>query len=245
MITSYGIALVKQNKINNLQNQYEILMIKKRVTYAFITFVKGIYNKSNENELMRLFNKMTTDEKFTIMSLNFNIIWFKSTLKLPYDKTCKNKDNLKYEKARSKFENNFLTDNGKYLLSLLQKSKSSRKLWEIPKGMNNKNESAINTAIREFYEETRIKKNKYKILYNEPPIIHIFTDDNITYKYIYYLAILLDNKYNTNVNYSVYSHIHEICDLKFFNLNELSVINTDKVLIKTIKNIFKRVKFYF
>ena len=47
MITSYGIALVKKNKLLNNQNQYEILMIKKRLTYAFIAFVKGVYNKNN------------------------------------------------------------------------------------------------------------------------------------------------------------------------------------------------------
>ena len=72
MITSYGIALVKKNKLINNVNQYEILMIKKRLTYAYIAFVKGVYNKNNENELLRMFNNMTVDEKFCIMSLNFN-----------------------------------------------------------------------------------------------------------------------------------------------------------------------------
>ena len=49
--------------------------------------------------------------------------------------------------------------------------------------MSNKNESNINAAIREFYEETNIKKNKYKLLYNIEPIEYTFEDDNIKYKY--------------------------------------------------------------
>ena len=44
------------------------------------------------------------------------------------------------------------------------KSKSSKKIWEIPKGMNNKNESSINAAIREFSEETGINNNDIDIL---------------------------------------------------------------------------------
>ena len=44
IVTSYGIALVRKN-INNI---YEILFIKKRLSYAFIAFIKGIYNRNND-----------------------------------------------------------------------------------------------------------------------------------------------------------------------------------------------------
>lgn len=61
MITSYGLALARKNHITG---QYELLFIKKRLTYAYITFVKGIYNKNNDNELLKLFNNMTIEEKY-------------------------------------------------------------------------------------------------------------------------------------------------------------------------------------
>lgn len=245
MITSYGIALVKKNKLLNNHNQYEILMIKKRLTYAFIAFVKGIYNKNNENELLRMFNSMTVDEKFCIMSLNFNIMWYKSTLSLPYINKYLSKELTKYEKCKIKFEKSFLNDNGKRLLNIIKKSKSSKKIWEIPKGANNRNESNINAAIREFYEETNIKKNKYKILYNINPITYTFTDDNITYKYVYYIAVLLDNKYQLHLDFSPNSHIMEITELKFFSINELKLINYNDKFINCIKKIFKIAKPYF
>lgn len=245
MVTSYGIALIKKNKITNNQNQYEVLMIKKRLTYAYIAFVKGVYNKNNENELLRLFNSMTVDEKFCIMSLNFNIMWYKSTLSIPYQNKFISKEISKFEKCKLKFEKNFLNDNGKKLLNIIKKSKSSKKIWEIPKGANNKNESNINAAIREFTEETNIKKNKYKLLYDIAPITYIFTDDNITYKYVYYIGVLLDNKYQLGLDFNTNSNIMEITELKFFNINELKLININDQLINCIKKMFKIAKPYF
>ena len=52
-------------------------------------------------------------------------------------------------------------------------------------------------------------------------MIYIFTDENITYKYIYYIGVLLDNKYNLYLDFSTNSHIMEITELKFSNLEEL------------------------
>ena len=58
IVTSYGIALIKKNKLLNNNNNYEVLMIKKRLTYAFIAFAKGIYNKHNDTELIKLFSNI-------------------------------------------------------------------------------------------------------------------------------------------------------------------------------------------
>ena len=102
IVVSYGIALTKKNKSNN----YELLFIKKRVTYAYITFIKGIYNKNNDNELIKLFNSMTIEEKICIMSLNFNIMWHKLYLTHPYNKLIV-KDLSKFENCRNKFEKRF------------------------------------------------------------------------------------------------------------------------------------------
>ena len=115
----------------------------------------------------------------------------------------------------------------------------------MPKGTTNKSESGINAAIREFSEETNIKKNKYKILYDIKPITFIFTDENITYKYIYYIAVLLDNKYKPSLDFRINSNIMEITELKFFTISELKLININTKLINCIKKIFKISKPYF
>lgn len=238
-VISYGIALTRKNNSNN-----ELLFIKKRVTYAYITFIKGIYNKNNDHELIKLFNNMTIEEKICIMSLNFNIMWHKLYLIHPYNKIIV-KDLSKFENCRNKFEKRFLYDEGKRILKLIKNTKSVNKLWEIPKGMANKNESNINAAIREFNEETNIKKNKYKILYNVNPIEYVFIDDNITYKYVYYLAVLLDSKYTPNIELNLNSNsLMESIDIRFLNLTEISFINKDVKFLNFIKKIFRLSKQY-
>ena len=134
-------------------------------------------------------------------------------------------------------------DEGRRLLKLIKNTKSINNLWEIPKGMVNRNESDINAAIREFNEETNIKKNKYKILFNIEPLVYVFSDDNTTYKYVYYLAVMLDNKYVPNIELSINSNsLMESIDIKFLNVLEISIINKDPKFIKFIKKIFKYTK---
>jgi 8-oxo-dGTP pyrophosphatase MutT (NUDIX family) len=187
---------------------------------------------------------MTIEEKICIMSLNFNIMWHKLYLTHPYNKIIL-KDLNKFENCRTKFEKRFLCDEGKRLLKLIKNTKSISKLWEIPKGMASKNESNINAAIREFSEETNIKKNKYKILYNVDPIEYIFIDDNITYKYVYYIAVMLDLKYVPSIELSLSSNsLMESIDIKFLNYIEISFINKDPKFLKFIKKIFKLAKYY-
>lgn len=239
VVTSYGIALVKKNKINN---RYEILFIKKRITYAYITFVKGIYNKNNDNELIKLFNNMTIEEKISIMSLNFNNIWYMSYLTIPHNLIPK--DLSKYESCKHKFEKRFLNDNGKRLLKLLKNTKNINSVWEIPKGMQNKNEQIINTAIREFSEETGIKKNKYKLLWDVPPLEYVFNDENVTYKYVYYVGIMLDHKYVPNIELDINkSTIMESSDIKFINMDEIKLL-TNNNLAKFVSKIFNIAKNY-
>lgn len=236
---SYGIACFRKryNKYGN-----ELLFINKRLTYAFIAFVKGIYEKNlNDQSIMKLLNKMTVDEKIILKSLNFNIIWYKCHL----DKPDINQKTLNmYNKLKRKFENNFMIDNGKKLISLIEKSTSVNLIWEIPKGHKNNKESDLNAAIREFYEETSISKYKYKILFNMKPLVYSFIDDNVKYIYTYYIAKLIDNHYIPYVKLNLKSVINETSDIKFLSINEMKVLINNRQLLNEIKNLIKNLKNY-
>lgn len=71
---SFGIACVRYN---NIARQYEILMVRKRCTYAFISFVSGIYSITNEYSIMRHLNAMTNQEKLDVLSLDFDLLWWR------------------------------------------------------------------------------------------------------------------------------------------------------------------------
>lgn len=74
---SYGIALCRYNPQKN--NQVEILLIKKRHTYCFLSLISGQYKEGDEKYIRHLLNNMTISEKITLYSLDFNIIWSRST----------------------------------------------------------------------------------------------------------------------------------------------------------------------
>lgn len=240
-VISYGIALMRKVHIQNDDNKYEFLFIKKRSTYAFITFVKGIYNRNNDHDVIKLFNNMSIEEKVCIMSLNFNNIWYMSYLKSP--RTMNPRELSKYENCKNKFEKKFLTDNGVRLMKLLKNSKSVHCLWEMPKGMKNKNESDINAAIREFSEETNISKNKYRILWDCPKFEYKFVDDDVEYKYIYYPAIMLDPKFVPNIDISIHkSSLMESSDIRFLTSMEAYVLTNNKSLFTFLNLIKKKIK---
>lgn len=228
---SYGIICCKYN---HLTKKNEILFIKKKNTYAYISFIKGIYNSDYDIKL--LFDKMTLDEKLTILSLDFKVIWYKCYLKYDIDS-----DN-KLKKYKKKFDKLKSKENYKYFYNIIKKSSSVDLLFEIPKGHANKNESIINAAIREFHEETHIPKNKYKILYDVKPFIYSFTDENVNYIYTYYIAIMLDNKYIPQIHFDNKFMLFETSDIKFLPIEYVFVINNDIKFLTMLKNVLKTIK---
>jgi len=241
-VTSYGISLMRKVKASSPadNNRYEFLLIKKRATYAFITFVKGIYSKSNDSDVINLFNNMSIEEKICIMSMNFSNIWYMSYLKTP--RQMNSKELSKYESCKSKFEKKFLSDNGIKLMKLLKNSKSTTCVWEMPKGMKNRNENDINAAIREFSEETNIPKSKYKILWDVPRFEYRFVDEGVEYKYIYYPAVMLDPRYCPNIDININNpSIMESSEIKFLTAEEIISITGDKKLYKLLKRIKKKI----
>ncbi len=235
-VVSYGIACVRKN--HNSGN-YEIVMIKKRATYSFIDFIRGRYDPNKHYDIEFMFNGMTINEKVMIRSKNFSLLWFYCWGKEP----VKNSDRNMYMRSLKKFTNLCEYKNGEFLINLLNKSTHIELLWEIPKGRMNKSEIPIESAIREFTEETGISKDSYQIIFKEGTIEYTFSDAGINYKYIYYLAKMNNNqqpKYDFNNEHMLI----EVSELKFLSSNNILEFNNNR-LHKTIKIIIKKMKKYF
>jgi len=277
---SYGISLCKYNPEKN--NNVEILLIKKRYSYHFLSFVMGHYKKSDTKYIKHLFNNMSFSEKIDVLSMQFNQMWYRIWLNNPekfYNITdvykidnfalhpIKNKytnseiHKLFFQK-KSRFENNFLKDNGNKLREILVSSSDADILWEMPKGgkhtdLNAIPETNIDCAMREFYEETSINSTQYKILYNVPPLIDSFIDNETIYKTVYYMAVLRPEyeKLVPKIDYRNFEQITEIkqirwaslADIKFFNLTPVVNNRLVKLYTHTIAefkkyNKFKKIK---
>lgn len=231
---SLGIACCR---IKN--NKPEILLIKKRFTYAFHSFCHGLYDSNSDEKLLSLFNNMTVDEKLDILSMSFNQIWYKVWLN--------DAPNKQVEIAsKNKFEKTFTNDEKKRkrLRKLINRSSSIDRIWEIPKGRkNNIDEPNIHCAIREFKEETGINKKQYKII---PRALkrYSFVDSNVRYIMKYYIAIA-KHDIKPKVDFNNQKQLDEISNIKWFTIDEIKLLNNKQLTnnIKSILNFVKKNKF--
>ena len=216
----------------------EILLVCKRYTYAYNTFIHGNYDANcisrNDSNIMKLFNGMTIDEKHDINSLNFGQMWYRVWLNTARSQA--------YYVAKAKFEQTFLLDQGLMLRRLLSRSSSASKLWEIPKGRKkNTKESDVTCAVREFYEGTGFNKKYYK-LFLDATRTYQYVDDGVKYNNKYYIAFT-NQVITPKINFlGLQEQIDEISDIKWMNIDEIKLVDTTKRLIPNIKPIFNYVK---
>lgn len=232
-VLSFGIACVRKNADTGC---YEVLMIKKRYTYSFIEFVRGMYDPYKDHDLEYMFDSMTITEKSMIQIRNFNTLWNYCN-----GEPTKSSERSVYARAFRK-HTTLLERDQDLILRLLSKSRNATLLWEIPKGRPNKKETPLMSAVREFEEETGLDKSSYRVLFDEGTIEYSFIDCGVKYKYVYYLAVLGSHVVPT-YDYSNEHMLHELSELKFMTSNATQELN-DQRLAKTVRIIIKKCKRY-
>lgn len=198
------------NKIKYYKDKIKFLLIQRKHSLNYIHFIRGLYDEYDFNQLKKMFGYMSKSEIEYIKNNNFDTIW--NNL---WKKTAKKKIYLKeYKLSQNKFQ--IITDNG-YLTKLHNiGSIYDYPEWEIPKGRKNNNESNINCAIREFYEETGIAPNEYDIKHNITSIHDDFigTDGN-KYKHIFYIGV-----YKNEINNRIFNNNNEIKETRWCSWDE-------------------------
>lgn len=214
-------------------NGMEILLVKKRYTYAFNKFVNGRYRSDDRAALIALFDNMTADEKLDILSLNFTQIWYRIWLNNAQKISS-------FYTAKSKFENTFVADGGTRLRYLMSKShKFGTLVWEIPKGRKkSKHESDLQCGLREFTEETTVTKKQIKIMSDSTQYSYI--SDGTKYTFIYYYA-LAKIPIEPQISLTNKLQIGEIIEIKWMNLISIQHAG-DERLTQCVKKIFKFMK---
>ena len=212
-IMSYGIICYK---IEN--NEIKYLMLQRKDSLCFMEFIRGKY-KINDNDYIKfLLSNMTINERNMILNNSFENIW---NYLWCQNSTSPIKNTKEFLESKHKFE----------ILSNLPFFKNYIKLisgifneqeFGFPKGRRRIKENDIDCAIREFYEETRIKKEDL-LIYNdiEPYEEIFFGTNNVLYKHSYYIAKLKNNNINPSIDPMCIEQIREVRSLKWFNNNEV------------------------
>lgn len=239
-ITSCGVILYKYNSNNvnnNKEDKYSYLLIQRKDTIGYVEFLRGKYDEDNKDYIKKLLGTMTFDEINKLESYDFEELWNMLWL----NKNIKHYQ-TEYDNSKAKFDN---LVNGKYfkLEELIKESNIQyvEKEWGFPKGRRNLKESDYDCALREFEEETGIKRENYEIMRNIKPVEEVFNgSNNIRYKHIYYIG-KCKNDFEVSVNPDNKHQAIEISNIKWFTLQEslqkIRPYNTEKkdVILKVNK----------
>jgi 8-oxo-dGTP pyrophosphatase MutT (NUDIX family) len=238
-ITSIGII---GYRLNTDKNKHEYLIIRRKHSLGYMDFIRGKYNVYNKLHIMNLINEMTNIEKNAILKLDFTTLWnhIWDNKKIYKYKNEQNLSMDKLEKLRSGIELN----NETYSLEscILESSTSwTEPEWGFPKGRREFKETDLDTALREFTEETGYSKEDCNIIENIIPFEENFIGSNYkAYKHKYYLANITNTEINTNNFESIEVskvewHIKEECAYRIRNYNKKRIefiYNIDDILEK-------------
>lgn len=238
---SYGIACCSYNATGEPQ----ILLVRKNVSYGLVEmFMFNNYRPRDEVKLRYYFERMTNQEKIYIANRQFDIIY-----SLVHGAGADKRDN-NYMSAKIKF-NSLFVPNTKFVLDLLDSTGSISEIWEIPKGRSDPTETQLQTAVREFKEETGIKKEQFTIL----PPSGTFTEDIETHRSFYhheYFLSFMIKPIIPRIRISNYSQTKEVNDIQWFTLRELAVLDKKnqrvfklaRKIIRSFKNRIKKGKIF-
>ena len=156
-ITSIGVICFRI-----VNNNIELLLIRRKDSLSFLDFMRGKYNLENYNYIKKLFNRMTKNEQHLILNNDFDYLW-KNLWGNSINNIYKSEEKLSKIKFY-KLKNGYFVDNTNInMKDLIQECNSLYEFpeWGFPKGRRNYQEKDLNCGIREFDEETGYKKKIY------------------------------------------------------------------------------------
>ena len=209
----------KINDIDGIQSLFKQMLpeeVKKIATWDFVQLWDDMWSNNTKDK-----HTSNTDNKDTNTSKNCD-----------NDSSPENKsENLNHKSyhhdflmAQKKFEKIKHAKNMQGIFPLEWYIKKTKTLytfneWGFPKGRKNFKETNLECACREFGEETGLSDTDFKIFNNISPIEEIFTGtDGIVYKYVYYVAGLLND--NISLDIQKLSDLGEVGDIGWFNYDE-------------------------
>lgn len=193
-------------------------------------FVLGNYKNT---QWTRMIPKMTAEEKLLLLNVEDYSYLYKHLGFMP-PSNLNSKYSPPHIKRYLQGQKNYLsciTNSRNTMLHYIKKpsSKEYSLLWEIPKGKINKNESEFECAVREFGEETNIRRDQYTIYSDVAPIHYSFQEDDKMYSMQYLLAEINNPILHIAVDLTNRQQTSEVIDIQWFNINQIKLMNNHRL----------------
>jgi len=229
-IMSFGIICYKI-----INNEIKYIMIQRKDSLSFMEFVRGKYNIEDDKYIIKLIEYMTDSEKKLLLTNSFEHIWNYTWCQINQGTFKHTKE---YIESKNKFDIIITDSNIKNILSVKNSNNNneSEQEWGFPKGRKKLKEADIDCAVREFCEETQLNNNDIEIDKNIIPFQEIFFGtNNILYKHVYYIAKIINDNAEIQLDNTCIEQIREIRSLKWFSneevLNHIKNHNTERIKI--------------
>ena len=200
----------------------EFLMIQRRNSYGFVEIIRGKYKLDDLSYLRTIIAETTKEEQAELLTQPFEILW--RNMWGVENKNYKHDfevSRLKFQKITAGVEE-ASTKQIITLAQLIQENKTSWTTpeWGFPKGKPNNHETTVETAEREFCEETGLEPGDFDVFENVYPFQESFYGTNQTqYKHIYYLAYMLPHV-AVHMKKDDIVMTREIGDIKWFSYSD-------------------------
>lgn len=200
-VTSYGVICYRWTRDPQTNLSFpQFIMVRRKDSLCFVEFVRGKYDPGNETYIMRLLERMTSEERGRLLTHTFPELWYSFW---QGDSGNGRNHAREFESARAKFaqlKRGYAVKRGgggeqfvdiQHFLSVTACEEETE--WGFPKGRRNINESDIRCALREFREETGMDSRIIDIHTEAPRLQEVFSGCNkVRYKHVYFLARLRD-----------------------------------------------------
>jgi len=225
-------------------NEIKYIMVKRRDTLGLINMVRGKYMLHQKESIMQMIDEMTLDEKDRVLHTSFQ--------ELMKDLLLENQiSQNEMSHARKRFhslQHGIIMDKKHYTLEDLVSESTTRwseQEWCFPKGRRDTKENDLQTAMREFREETGIPEECIHLCTNVMTFEENFIGSNYkAYTYKYYLAEIHHEVSPDHID------VFEISDIAYLTKDEciskIRPYNTERIaLIERVDNILKKYKIKF
>ena len=225
------------------------LLVKKKYTYVFINLLLGRYQVKKSGITLDL-SLISNMERILLIRFPMKLIYLeyftggnKKGVELQrFAKYTANKWNMFRKWTNGQWLNGKERTGNNYEQYLMSMILSPQLMWEIPKGLKNKNETKYECARREFLEETGYR---CKILKRIIPKIEKSYYGGKTHITNYYLAKICDaNIDNANIDNEVTDRVtdeQEIDITSWFCIEEINIMPMELAKKKIIQEFHKMI----
>jgi 8-oxo-dGTP pyrophosphatase MutT (NUDIX family) len=146
---------------------------------SFMEFLRGKYDLGHDEYIHRLIENMTQDEQRKLVETPFLTLWTHLW------GNGRDTQSPEFYDAKDKFE---ALDRAKMVREHPSQWKEAE--WGFPKGRRMRGETDMDCAVREFMEETNIRRGAYTLCKNLCFTETFLGTNNVQYKHVYFLAFL-------------------------------------------------------